>query len=169
MATASWMTRTKRNQWRKFICHVKLHWHALHRITVDYVAGPGSRKGVRAVQISSQKWICCECWLWESGAWWWCIVKCWHVVMVRCEILVCDASELCNIVVDCGLWHRLWWKWIVILWFVALVSCEMLVWSDSELRQFGCGECFFWHCDIVVSGWLWILKNCFWWKWVVRL
>jgi hypothetical protein len=53
MATASWMTRTKRNQWRKFICHVKLHWHALHRITVDYVAGPGSRKDVRAVQISS--------------------------------------------------------------------------------------------------------------------
>ena len=37
----------KRNQWMKFMCHVKPHEHSVHRISVDCVAGPSSKENVR--------------------------------------------------------------------------------------------------------------------------
>ena len=50
----------------KFICHVKPHEHSLHRISVDCVAGPGSKESVRAVPFSSQFEYSVE---WVGGIW----------------------------------------------------------------------------------------------------
>ena len=42
----------KRNQWMKFMCHVKPHEHSVHRISVDCVAGPSSKENVRVRAVS---------------------------------------------------------------------------------------------------------------------
>ena len=55
MASALWMTRTKREHGNALNLHVKSHVRHDTQTCVGFDAGPGSKESVRAVPFSSQK------------------------------------------------------------------------------------------------------------------